>query len=70
MRTQSENMSNKLREVQESAIAFCLASDWLRRWDKFSGPIKVQSTILNYFCHFVKIAPLKQDGVFCTMKYK
>lgn len=31
MRTQSENMSNKLPEVQESAIVFCLASDWLRR---------------------------------------
>ena len=54
MRTQSENMSNKLPEVQESAIAFCLASDWLRRWDKFSGPIKVQSTILESFFHFVE----------------
>lgn len=31
MRTQSENMSNKLPEVQESTIAFYLASDWLRR---------------------------------------
>lgn len=54
MGTQSENMSNKPPEVQESAIAFYLASDWLRKWDKFSGPIKVQSTILSYFCHFVE----------------
>ena len=63
MRIQSEKMSNKLPDVKESAIAFCLASDWLRRWDKFSGPVKVQSTILLYWNKMVCFAPWNTNNV-------
>ena len=58
MRTQSENMSNKLPELQkkEDKTSFLDQSKY-----------KVQSWITSVT--LLKIALLKQDGVFCTMKF-
>lgn len=58
LRTKSKNKQTvwSTRKHNQDVIGYNFASDWLRRWHRFSGPVLHQcnnktNLILGYFCH-------------------